>query len=572
MNKLCRSNAFQDEDASPEPPVDLPQEASHIEVLTKNMSRLSASGRHGLLNQKSSSMESGSLSRGSSTELYTDSSGINLQEFFTETLKQVKSRSFLLSTEKEMLAFVQDVKLNYYTFEPHTSYHRMLIHRVAAFFGLDHNIDKRTDCITVNKTPNTRIPDFKFESVLPPKTSGSKIGMTASDSISDDHQLEPKKLLRRKDGDEKSQSLDKSPDRRSNNNNNNNSNGQPDKNGRSKSYEERQVRYEHARSRIFNSEMSTSSEVEPGSLCNTANSSGIDVSCPGLSGNPPMTASSSLRSSQEDDLMRISSVEKPWSSVESDSSSRLHRQPRTERSLDLENQRRSHLLHPDYKSASTESSTAYAVRGGYEFRGNRRGIPKASSFEGTKSASAGGSATNYRKTNSLNSQVTQSNDNIPHKKEDSSDNLDNNRSIAIEASSGGAPLLPKPNLVHQSSAPNTGSRAPPPVRQSSWQHPRWQNQQTGHHHFSGNRSRYPRGNFNNHSSSPSHHQYHHPGMQQFPPPSTFMSPTMNPVLPPIPGSYWVPSPDMMRPPSGLFYYQTSEFCCPFSSIEVTCLA
>lgn len=581
MNKLCRSNAFQDEEASPEPPVDLPSDsASHIDSLSKSMSRLSATGRPGLPNQKSSSTDSTSpaMSRGSSTELYTDSSGINLQEFFTESLKQQKSRLFLLSVEKEMLQFVQDQNQELKSFGRVSSFHRMLIHRVAAFFGLEHNIDTRTEFIHVTKTPNTRIPDFKFESVpcpfkVPSFNPKNGIATTiANNSISDDL-LEPKRLLRRKDLDEKSQSLDKYPDHRLNNN----SNGQSDKNSRSKSYEERQVRYENARHRIFSSEMSTSSEgVEPGSLCNTtANSSGIDVSCVDHSGNPPITASSSLRSSQEDDLMRVSSVEKPWSSVESDSSSRLQRQTRTDRSLDIESQRRSHLLHPDYQFASTEGSAPYAPKGSFEPKLNRRGIPKASSFEGTRSTSEVASPSNYRitKTNSLNTQATQmsvSNGDIPQKR-DSFESPEGTR--GIDASSGGPPLLPKPNLVHQSSAPNTGStRGPPPVRQSSWQNPRWQNQQTGHHHqqhhYYGGRPRY-RGNFSNSHSSPSHRQYHpQGGMQHFPPPSAFMSPPINPMLPPpaVPGTFWAPSPDMMRPPSSLFYYQPSEYYKIFSAL------
>lgn len=43
-----------------------------------------------------------------------------------------------------------------------TSYHRMLLHRVAAYFGLDHNVDQTGKAVIVNKTSNTRIPDQKF--------------------------------------------------------------------------------------------------------------------------------------------------------------------------------------------------------------------------------------------------------------------------------------------------------------------------------------------------------------------------------------------------------------------------
>jgi hypothetical protein len=33
----------------------------------------------------------------------------------------------------------------------------MIVHRVAAFFGLDHNIDKNGQAVVVTKTSNTRM-------------------------------------------------------------------------------------------------------------------------------------------------------------------------------------------------------------------------------------------------------------------------------------------------------------------------------------------------------------------------------------------------------------------------------
>lgn len=33
----------------------------------------------------------------------------------------------------------------------------MIVHRVAAFFGLDHNVDKNGQSIIVTKTANTRM-------------------------------------------------------------------------------------------------------------------------------------------------------------------------------------------------------------------------------------------------------------------------------------------------------------------------------------------------------------------------------------------------------------------------------
>ena len=43
-----------------------------------------------------------------------------------------------------------------------TSYHRMLLHRVAAYFGMDHNVDQTGKAVIINKTGNTRmwVTDF----------------------------------------------------------------------------------------------------------------------------------------------------------------------------------------------------------------------------------------------------------------------------------------------------------------------------------------------------------------------------------------------------------------------------
>lgn len=35
----------------------------------------------------------------------------------------------------------------------------MLIHRVAAWFGMDHNVDGTLQCVIVDTTKDTRIPN-----------------------------------------------------------------------------------------------------------------------------------------------------------------------------------------------------------------------------------------------------------------------------------------------------------------------------------------------------------------------------------------------------------------------------
>uniref|UniRef100_G3NT58 R3H domain containing 2 n=1 Tax=Gasterosteus aculeatus aculeatus TaxID=481459 RepID=G3NT58_GASAC len=102
------------------------------------------------------------LSRDSSQE-YTDSTGIDVHEFLVNTLKNnPRDRMMLLKLEQDILEFINDDNNQYKKFPQMTSYHRMLLHRVAAYFGMDHNVDQTGKAVIINKTGNTRIPEQKF--------------------------------------------------------------------------------------------------------------------------------------------------------------------------------------------------------------------------------------------------------------------------------------------------------------------------------------------------------------------------------------------------------------------------
>ncbi|XP_073318260.1 R3H domain-containing protein 1 isoform X4 [Pagrus major] len=102
------------------------------------------------------------LSRDSSQD-YTDSTGIDLHEFLVNTLKgNPRDRIMLLKLEQDILDFISNNESQQRKFPPMTSYHRMLAHRVAAYFGMDHNVDPSGKSVVINKTTNTRIPDQKF--------------------------------------------------------------------------------------------------------------------------------------------------------------------------------------------------------------------------------------------------------------------------------------------------------------------------------------------------------------------------------------------------------------------------
>lgn len=50
----------------------------------------------------------------------------------------------------------------HHKFPPMSSYQRMLVHRCAAFFGLEHNVDQAGTAVIVNRTRNTRLPETRF--------------------------------------------------------------------------------------------------------------------------------------------------------------------------------------------------------------------------------------------------------------------------------------------------------------------------------------------------------------------------------------------------------------------------
>ncbi|XP_048385479.1 cAMP-regulated phosphoprotein 21-like isoform X1 [Stegostoma tigrinum] len=102
------------------------------------------------------------LSKDCSQE-YTDSTGIDLHEFLINTLKNnPRDRMMLLKMEQELIDFINDNSNHYKKFPPMSSYHRMLVHRVAAYFGMDHNVDQTGKSVIINKTSNTRIPEQRF--------------------------------------------------------------------------------------------------------------------------------------------------------------------------------------------------------------------------------------------------------------------------------------------------------------------------------------------------------------------------------------------------------------------------
>ncbi|PNF43000.1 hypothetical protein B7P43_G09564 [Cryptotermes secundus] len=178
---LVRSHAMREETSPPPDP-----DAHHIPVsgpapvqqqqqpqagCINSLSVSRPNSRHKLRHQGSSqgSMDSSSpcLSRDSSTEQYTDGTGVDLQQFIADTLnRNQKDRILLLKIEQELVSLAKDNKRNHYKFPQMSSYQRMLVHRVAAYFGMDHNVDQTGNSVIVNRTKSTRLPDTKFRDYI----------------------------------------------------------------------------------------------------------------------------------------------------------------------------------------------------------------------------------------------------------------------------------------------------------------------------------------------------------------------------------------------------------------------
>ncbi|XP_019409573.1 PREDICTED: R3H domain-containing protein 1 isoform X7 [Crocodylus porosus] len=234
------------------------------------------------------------LSRDSSQE-YTDSTGIDLHEFLVNTLKNnPRDRMMLLKLEQEILDFIGNNEIPRKKFPPMTSYHRMLLHRVAAYFGLEHNVDQSGKSVIINKTSSTRIPDQKFCEHI-------------KDEKSEDFQ---KRYILKRDN----SSLDKDD---------NQMRIRLKDDRRSKSIEEREEEYQRARERIFAQDSLCSQEnylIEKRILEEETNSTQQRRQIFRVNKEASGRSANSHQSSTENELKY--SEPRPWSSTDSDSSIR----------------------------------------------------------------------------------------------------------------------------------------------------------------------------------------------------------------------------------------------------------
>ncbi|XP_018553050.1 cAMP-regulated phosphoprotein 21 isoform X3 [Lates calcarifer] len=242
--------------------------------------------------ERSTDPKKHSLSKESSVE-YTDSTGIDLHQFIIDTLNSnPRDRMMLIKLEQDMIDFITS-NSPFKKFPHMSSYHRMLVHRVAAYFGMEHNVDQTGKSVIINRTSNTRIPEQRFlDEVHKDKTEEIhcwKIILKRDNSSDDQTRHHP---LREK---------------------------------QSKSMEEREEEYQRARDRIFNQPPCTQESAhaetraveEYNPYAETQRRRQLFRGSRDSSGSS--WAGSSRQSSTETDC-RYSNDPRPWSSTDSDSS------------------------------------------------------------------------------------------------------------------------------------------------------------------------------------------------------------------------------------------------------------
>ncbi|KAJ8400786.1 hypothetical protein AAFF_G00391400 [Aldrovandia affinis] len=305
--KLVRSLAVCEESSAPfstdGPPEPHAQDIIQLHISCPSDKEEEKSSKDEYENEEKEKTPRKMLSRDSSQE-YTDSTGIDVHEFLVNTLKNnPRDRMMLLKLEQDILEFINDDNNQYKKFPQMTSYHRMLLHRVAAYFGMDHNVDQTGKAVIINKTGNTRIPEQRF-----------------SEHIKDERNMDFQKkfILKRDDA-----SMDKDD----------NQIRVPLQDGRrSKSIEEREEEYQRVRDRIFARESSQNGYINDNRLSTDGYTSSSQKRRQIFRGNRESSsrASSSRQSSTDSEMKCLEP--RPWSSTDSDSSNRTLRPPVTKAS------------------------------------------------------------------------------------------------------------------------------------------------------------------------------------------------------------------------------------------------
>ncbi|KAG2211163.1 hypothetical protein INT47_006282 [Mucor saturninus] len=179
-------------------------------------------------------------------------------EFIIDLLRKPQQRLFLLKLELEIEAFIKDEQKLRLDLPGMNSYQRLIVHKLAPYYKLNHYHDAMRKAVYVCKTfitelPKVRLPDVRLdehdETESLSSATATTTAATASSQNGDPHATEESshkneetppqfKIMRRSEG--------SSPSSR-----NSNTEDASKESRKNMTFEERKTAYEEARARIF---------------------------------------------------------------------------------------------------------------------------------------------------------------------------------------------------------------------------------------------------------------------------------------------------------------------------------
>eukprot|EP01137_Pigoraptor_chileana_P005899 Opistho-2@49597 len=87
-----------------------------------------------------------------------------------------RDRLLVLRVDRDMEAFVRDAPAPAYEFPPMPAFERMLVHKIAAYYGLGHQANATRTAVVVTRLPSARIPALRLGDLPPPPTPAAAPG------------------------------------------------------------------------------------------------------------------------------------------------------------------------------------------------------------------------------------------------------------------------------------------------------------------------------------------------------------------------------------------------------------
>ncbi|KAI8968390.1 single-stranded nucleic acid binding R3H [Mycotypha africana] len=184
-------------------------------------------------------------------------------EFILDLLRKPQERLFLLKLELQFEAFINDETRLRFDIPNMNSYQRLMVHKLAPYYKLNHYHDAMRKGVYVCKTNLTEMPSVRLQDVqLKDETTGDNYGentgtstpngdgsdTNTSTNTNSRNQSPQFKIMRRETGTNSPRTSLSNVDSGSESVNNDN---KPKLDRKNMTYEERQAAYEEARARIF---------------------------------------------------------------------------------------------------------------------------------------------------------------------------------------------------------------------------------------------------------------------------------------------------------------------------------